>query len=89
MKYFIRKRNSYLLSRTSVSAKPVTDTFVTDEFILTGPSPWNILIRFSFIGSIVSIAVNPSIPFEICKWVELKPKAITIYNNKYFTNFTK
>lgn len=55
-------RNSYLLSSTSVFAKPVTVAFESDELMLTGPSPWKILIRFNFIGSIVSIAVNPSIP---------------------------
>lgn len=53
---------AYLLIRTSVFAKPVTDAFESDELMLTGPSPWNILMRFNFIGSIVSIAVKPSIP---------------------------
>lgn len=52
----------YLLARTCVFAKPVTVAFDNDELILTGPSPWNILIRFNFIGSIVSIASKPSIP---------------------------
>lgn len=53
---------AYLFEMTSVFAKPVTIAFESDELILTGPSPWNILIRFNFIGSIVSIAVKPSIP---------------------------
>lgn len=54
--------NTYLLCRTSVLPKPVTVAFETDAFILTGPSPWNILIRFNFIGSMVSIASKPLIP---------------------------
>ena len=59
---FINITHAYLLIRTSVFAKPVTDAFESDELMLTGPSPWNILMRFNFIGSIVSIAVKPSIP---------------------------
>lgn len=54
---------AYLFEITSVFAKPVTLAFDSDEFMLTGPSPWKILIRFNFIGSIDSIAVKPSIPF--------------------------
>lgn len=56
------KNSAYLFEITSVFAKPVTDAFDSDELILTGPSPWKILIRFNFIGSIDSIAVKPSIP---------------------------
>lgn len=56
------KNFAYLFEITSVIPKPVTDAFDSDELILTGPSPWNILIRFNFIGSIDSIAVKPSIP---------------------------
>lgn len=63
--YFLCKNlnfSTYLFEITSVFAKPVTLAFDSDEFILTGPSPWKILIRFNFIGSIDSIAVKPSIP---------------------------
>lgn len=53
-----------MLCKTSVLPKPVTVAFETDAFMLTGPSPWNILIRLNFIGSMVSIASKPLIPRE-------------------------
>lgn len=53
---------SYLLLTTWMLPKPVTIAFVSDELMLTGPSPWKILMRFNLNGSIVSISVNPSTP---------------------------
>lgn len=65
---FMKRKSTHLLSITSVFANPVTDAFDNDELMLTGPSPWNILIRFNFIGSMVSKAVKPSMP--IAKYLD-------------------
>lgn len=59
--------STYLFEITSVFAKPVTLAFDSEELMLTGPSPWKILIRFNFIGSIDSIDVKPSIPITDAK----------------------
>lgn len=63
---------SYLLVITSVSANPVTTAFDIDELMLTGPSPWKILMRFNFIGSIVWMPSKPSMPLTNSKKKLLK-----------------
>lgn len=72
----IDSKKTYLLCITWVLAKPVTLALDSDELMLTGPSPWKILIRFNFIGSIVSIASNPLMPaknvWQICMHLDLE-----------------
>lgn len=52
----------YLLLMTCTLANPVTTDLDSDELMLTGPSPWNILILASFMGSMVSTSAKPSTP---------------------------
>lgn len=53
---------THLLLITCTLAKPVTTDLEREELMLTGPSPWKILILASFIGSIVSTSAKPSTP---------------------------